>query len=133
MIRYQLQCAAGHGFEGWFDNSADYDRQQADGLLSCPQCGEATVEKAVMAPSVKRGRRTEVIAAAIRNEIASNCDDVGENFAREARAMFHGEAPQRGIYGQASLADARAMAEEGIPALPIPPALDPRRADKKLN
>ena len=133
MIRYQLRCARGHAFEGWFNNSADYDAQQADGLLTCPECGEADVGKAVMAPSVRRADKREAIAAAIRSEIADNCQDVGENFATEARAMFYGEKPARGIYGQATVKEAKAMADEGIPALPIPPALDPKRAAKKLN
>ena len=133
MIRYQLQCARGHGFEGWFGGSADYDEQRAKGLLGCPECGSAEVEKAIMAPSVKRSDKTGAIAAAIRNEIAENCDDVGENFTEEARAMFYGEKPSRGIYGKATRQDAKAMAEEGIPALPLPPALNPKRAKPKLN
>lgn len=133
MIRYNLQCDKDHAFEGWFSNSDDYEGQSESGLLICPECGSKTVDKAIMAPSVKRADRTAQIAAAIRDEIANNCDDVGDNFATEARAMFYGDKPKRGIYGQASAKDARAMQEEGIPALPIPDALNPKRAKKKLN
>ena len=133
MIRYQLQCARGHAFEGWFDSSADYDAQCESGLLACPDCGSAKVEKAIMAPAVKRAAKTEKLAAAIRQEIAENCDDVGTDFAEEARAMFYGEKDARGIYGQATVEQAKAMAEEGIPAMPLPPVLNPKRAKRALN
>ena len=86
-----------------------------------------------MAPSVRSSDSQAAIAEAIRNEIAQNCDDVGDNFAEEARAMYYGEKPSRGIYGKASPKDAKAMIEEGIPALPLPAALDPKRAKNKLN
>ena len=58
MIRYALVCDKDHAFESWFGNSAAYDKQAARGLISCPLCGSAKVEKALMAPSLgKAGRR----------------------------------------------------------------------------
>ncbi len=50
MIRYALNCERGHAFESWFQNSAAYDKQAKRGLLTCPICGSAKVEKAIMAP-----------------------------------------------------------------------------------
>jgi len=50
MIRYALVCEKGHGFESWFQDSAAYDKQAKRGLVTCPQCGSAKVEKAIMAP-----------------------------------------------------------------------------------
>lgn len=61
MIRYSLVCERKHDFEIWFKNSADYDRQVKRGLVTCPQCNSAKVEKALMTPqlgsSSKKGRR----------------------------------------------------------------------------
>ena len=57
MIRYALACSKGHNFESWFQNSAAYDKQAKRGLVSCPLCGSAKVEKAIMAPSLGRGSR----------------------------------------------------------------------------
>jgi hypothetical protein len=57
MIRYSLVCERKHEFEIWFKNSADYDKQSKRGLVSCPSCGSAKVEKALMAPSLGRGTR----------------------------------------------------------------------------
>ena len=59
MIRYALVCSKGHAFESWFQNSAAYDKQAKRGLVECPVCGDAKVEKALMAPKLagtkKRG------------------------------------------------------------------------------
>jgi hypothetical protein len=62
MIRFQLQCHSQHQFEGWFKSGADFDAQRDGGLLSCPVCGDADIEKAVMAPAVARNlQRTREI------------------------------------------------------------------------
>jgi hypothetical protein len=53
VIRYALACEKGHDFESWFQNSATYDRQAKRGLVVCPLCGSAKVEKAPMAPRLK--------------------------------------------------------------------------------
>jgi hypothetical protein len=52
MIRYALNCGNGHVFESWFQNSAAYDKQEKRSLVTCPICGSAKVEKAIMAPSL---------------------------------------------------------------------------------
>jgi hypothetical protein len=54
MIRYALNCEHGHTFESWFKNSAAYDKQAKRGLVTCPICGSAKVEKAIMAPRLSR-------------------------------------------------------------------------------
>ena len=45
-----LQCAAQHGFEGWFASEAEFQRQLAEGLLTCPVCGDHKVHKLPAAP-----------------------------------------------------------------------------------
>jgi len=65
MIHYQLQCADGHGFDGWFKDSASFEQQAARGLLECPVCGGSKVNRALMTPSVPRkgNARREVAVA----------------------------------------------------------------------
>jgi hypothetical protein len=55
MIRYALVCDCGHSFDSWFQNSAAYDKQLKRSLVTCPLCGSAKVEKAIMAPSLASG------------------------------------------------------------------------------
>jgi len=58
MIRYSLRCEQDHSFESWFQSSSAYDQQVKRKLVSCPVCGSAKVEKAIMAPRIvgKKGR-----------------------------------------------------------------------------
>lgn len=61
MILYSLNCACGHTFEDWFDNSADFDHKSTAGALVCPTCKGHDVHKAIMAPSLgaaAKGRNT---------------------------------------------------------------------------
>jgi hypothetical protein len=138
LIKYTLSCDNGHSFEGWFSSSADFDRQAELGLVSCPVCGSATVGKELMAPSVSTARKkdeTKVLmmdqarkeaVAKIRELVTSireNAEDVGAKFPEEARKIHYGEAEQRGLIGQATVDEAKALLEEGIEiaALPVLP------------
>ena len=64
MIHYALVCDRKHEFESWFQNSAAYDKQVARGLVSCPVCGSAKVEKAIMAPRLAGARKRDAAVAA---------------------------------------------------------------------
>ena len=56
----------------------------------------------------------------LRRQVEDNSDYVGDAFAREARAMHLGEAPERAIYGEAKPDEAKSLLEDGIPVLPLP-------------
>ncbi len=64
MIRYALICEHRHTFEIWFKNSADYDRQRKRGLVTCPVCDSARVDKAIMAPAIGGSGRRKTSSAA---------------------------------------------------------------------
>ena len=147
MIRYALRCACGHGFDAWFASAAAYDTQAERGLVTCPDCGADTVDKAVMAPAIVRGRSTPAPAeappaagapssppaappdgpAAVRaalqamvRQVKSRAEDVGTRFADEARKIHEGEAEERPIRGRATGEDARALREDGIEVHALP-------------
>src|SRR5689334_11022983 len=134
MIKYALACDHEHGFEGWFGSSGDYDDQHAKGLLECPICGSRAVRKQIMAPALAGVRKTAQDEAAgpaqammmeamgkLRRHVEETFDDVGDAFAKEARAIHEGKAEQRGIYGQATAAEVRDLVEDGVPVAPMPP------------
>jgi len=141
MIKYALGCAEGHKFESWFPDSAAYEKQRTQGLVACPECGSVAVEKAIMAPAVVGGERVAVetqgegliddkrrhareMIARLRHEIEANTDDVGAKFPEVARAIHQGDEPERAIRGQASLAEAKALLEEGVGVMPVPALAD---------
>lgn len=127
MIRYALTCAEGHAFEAWFRNSEAFDEQAASKKVECPHCGSKRVTKAPMAPAVassaKRSdsekKMIDVLRAA-RNELLKDADNVGDNFASEARKIHYKETEERGIYGRATDEEAKALREEGIEFTPLP-------------
>jgi hypothetical protein len=150
MIVFDLRCApAGHVFEAWFGSSADYEGQQARGLVQCPLCGSGEVGKAVMAPrvSAKGNQRSDpspspapvssdvegmkkmlAAMATAQKKLLENSEHVGAKFADEARAIHHGESPQRAIHGRATQDEARSLAEDGIAVAPLPfPVIDEER------
>jgi hypothetical protein len=155
MIRYALACERKHVFESWFTNSAAYDKQAARGLVTCPICGSAKVEKTIMAPALGRRARKDVVAAEstpvpapeektpvaivspeerevrqklreLRDHMTKNADNVGARFPEEARKMHYGEIEHRSIYGEASAEEAKALHEEGIEFHPLPVLPDER-------
>jgi hypothetical protein len=141
MIRYALLCEHEHGFEGWFGASADFDDQQARGLIECPVCGSKAVRKAIMAPAVsgtkKRGQDVTPVQSRammmeamgrIRRHVEENFDDVGDAFAKEARDIHEGRSEERGIYGQATSQEVRELVEDGVPVAPLPPE-PPKKTD----
>ena len=147
MIRYRLQCAASHEFEGWFRNAADFDKQSKRKLVACPNCGSTEVAKALMAPSVvtsksRAVRKTPTAPAPqsdatqrvansgqrellqmmrkLRDEVIAKSEYVGPRFAEEARKIHNEEVEERGIYGEATPAEVKDLAEDGIDIYPLP-------------
>jgi hypothetical protein len=143
MIIFDLKCAdEGHVFEGWFGSTADYEDQQARGLVSCPVCGSGDVGKAVMAPAVSpKGNSTarnlfggdaegvkQMLAAlaAEQKRLLAQSEHVGDRFADEARAIHLGEAGARPIHGRATREQAESLLEDGIAVAPLPfPVIEP--------
>lgn len=130
MILFKLRCAADHEFEGWFRDNAEYDRQRSRNLIACPDCSDTEVEKAVMAPRLGRSEKNaprppspaEMRRALqqLRKHVEANCDYVGPSFAEEARRIHRGETEARGIYGEATPDESRALSDEGIEVASIP-------------
>lgn len=141
-----LQCAHQHSFEGWFASEDDYAGQLARGLVSCPLCGDAQIQKMLSAPrlNLRAGRQSasdvqpahaegsvalghvapdtalQARFLSAMREVMAQTEDVGERFADEARAMHHGDTDPRNIRGRTSPEVAMELMEEGISVLPLP-------------
>jgi hypothetical protein len=137
-----LRCANGHGFEGWFASDDEYMSQNGRGLIECPLCADRIISRMPTAPRLNLSGQREPAepvptpvpetpvtlqvqwVEAVRRMLDST-DDVGERFPEEARRIHYGEIEARGIRGQASPDERRALFEEGIEimSLPMPAAL----------
>jgi hypothetical protein len=143
MIVFDLVCANDHVFEGWFASSVDYEEQRSRGLVACPLCGDTEVGKAVMAPNVTAKGNSGKSVVPVRSDNApkpapaemkamlaaiakaqakllEGSEHVGRRFATEARAIHVGDAPERPIHGHATIKEAKALVEEGVPVAPLP-------------
>jgi hypothetical protein len=154
MIKYALTCGKGHDFESWFEGSGAYDKLCKRGFVTCPACGSADVEKQIMAPRVvnseerrslskrkppaeppapqpmammsEEAQQMRRMIRELHEKVKANTEDVGERFADEARKIHYGEVEEKAIRGRASLDEAKALHEEGIGVLPLPPLPDER-------
>lgn len=138
MILYDLICPEEHGFESWFRNSGAVEKLIKAGQVACPVCGSTKVKKAPMAPNIAKSSPSEIAAvdkrgelvaameqaekavAELRQAVEKNFENVGEKFPEEARRIHYGEARKRGIYGEATVADAKALVDEGVEVGLIP-------------
>ena len=123
MIVFDLHCAdSGETFEAWFRSSADYDEQRDANLVRCPFCNSARVAKAPMAPRVPRKAGDSPLAkvAALQAEMLKDSRWVGDEFADTARAMHSGEIEPAQVHGNATLAQAKALVDDGVPVAPLP-------------
>ncbi len=147
MIVFDLLCARGHRFEGWFNSAADFASQGERELLSCPSCGSTQVERVPSATRANLGAQppqeskqpkqpvktpdmegkdpfaiAQMLYSRLLDEIFSKSEDVGKAFPDEARRIYYQETPARAIRGQATQQEHDDLVDEGIPVarLPIP-------------
>ena len=140
MIKYRLGCTDGHEFESWFRNIAEYDAQSRSGAVACPLCGSTEITKQPMAPAVVSGRGNAGLPApqqtpadptssapmanvlrAFKKAVLENSEDVGGRFAEEARKIHFGDAEERNIRGSATVEEAQALYQDGVPFGVLPP------------
>jgi len=134
VIVFDLKCGGNHVFEAWFKSSDAYEEQRVQGLIACPLCGDSAVSKAVMAPAVgakgnQMAEKAPVSPEAFKAALAAMAEIqakqletsqwVGKAFAEKARAMHVGDAPEAQIHGQATLEEAKALVEDGVPVAPL--------------
>lgn len=133
MIKYGLKCANEHDFDSWFASAEAFENLLSRRLITCPVCGGEDVSKAMMAPSVRPARKAterrpltamanpaEKAIAEMRKHVEENSDYVGKDFARVARDIHTGDAPERSIHGEATPGEAKSLIEDGVPVAPLP-------------
>ena len=136
MILFDLQCEKGHKFECWFASSANYHEQLKNKMIVCPYCNSTKIQKSLMAPNIntkstsknsKNNNKQKLAQNNLQNQIKKfkkyiekNTDNVGKNFAEEARKIYYGETKSRPIRGESTEKEAQDLLEEGIPFSQLP-------------
>lgn len=152
-ILYQLRCDNQHHFEGWFPSIAQFDSQKAQGMLQCPMCGIAAVDRDIMSPRLgglqkskpiknKRaqrlkklqqqvqssdemmmGTRVKDVMRTVRNIIKSECEFVGNRFVEEVKKYEDGSRDDK-FYGTPTEAEARKLMDDGVDLFVVPDVKD---------
>ena len=133
MIKYKLLCKnCSDSFESWFASSKEFERLKKYKLLQCLNCNSNKIDKSLMAPSIinkqKKNNKDTKKFLEIKNKlkeykkfIKNNFDYVGDNFAYEARSIhYNNKKKRKGIYGKASIKEAKELSEEGIEVETVP-------------
>ena len=136
MILFDLQCDKNHKFECWFASSIKYEEQLKDKMIICPYCNSTKIQKSLMAPNIntkstsknsKKNNKKKLAQDNLENQIKKfrkyiekNTENVGKNFAEEARKIYYGETKSRPIRGESTEKEAQELAEEGIQFSKLP-------------
>jgi hypothetical protein len=131
MIAFDLICANGHIFEGWFDNLESYEEQKSRNMISCPKCDSSDIKKVLSPVSVKSqpwsipgdsagpiGYRK--LAKELWSHIRNEYEDMGADFAKEALKIHYGISEERNICGTATEGEEKILKEEGIQFFKMP-------------
>ncbi len=133
MIRYALRCDRNHDFDMWFADSATYDALAQGSHVACPECGSTVVEKALMAPGLAKAQKPQQMSntpaprdiakmiTEYRAKVLAETTDVGRRFPEKVRDMHEGVIDQAPIRGQTTPDEAKALLDDGIAILPVPP------------
>lgn len=138
MIIFNLICSeCDFFFEGWFDNTKEFNNQKKRKLINCPNCENSNIKKALVAPNVSKKSNSKTIKNKktlasninkIKKIVEENFDYVGDNFSEEAKKIKYGETKDRPIYGEATIEQTKELFEEDINVTPLP-----FQSNKKIN
>ncbi len=139
MIIFDLTCANGHCFEGWFEDTQAFEKQCRENLLTCPVCDDTHVSKVLSPVAIKSSpenretppsssREMKQMVRKISEFVDRHFDDVGCNFAAEALKMHYGVIEPRNIRGVSTEQEEKTLKEEGVEFFKIP-ALPSNKTD----
>ena len=147
MIVFDLLCANGHRFEGWFNSSEEFASQKKRRLLACPTCNSLAVARVPSATRANLGAQpprqapkpttqapvktpemegrdpfaiAQILYSKMLDELLTKTEDVGKEFPTEARKIYYEQSPARAIRGQATQAEHDDLVDEGIPVARFP-------------
>ena len=131
MIIFNLKCKTCVAeFEGWFDNSKDFENQKKKKIINCPSCNSNDIQKDLMTPNIAKksnSKSDSKIKKSMANNIKKykkiiekNFDYVGDQFTEEAKKIKYGETKDRAIYGEATIDQTKELIEEEINVIPLP-------------
>jgi hypothetical protein len=131
MIAFDLTCANGHTFEGWFDNLESFEKQDAENMIRCPVCDNTDIKKILSPVAMKSSAKKDIknnidsidygkLAVELINYIQNEFEDLGTDFTKEALKIHYGTSEARNIRGTATENEEKILKDEGVPFIKFP-------------
>jgi len=131
VIAFDLKCANGHKFEGWFDNLESFEKQDAENMISCPVCDNTEIKKILSPVAMKSSAGKDIkkgidpidygkLAAELFNYMQNEFEDLGADFTKEALKIHYGASEARNIRGTATESEEKILKDEGVPFIKFP-------------
>jgi hypothetical protein len=130
MIAFDLQCANGHAFEGWFASNEAFAGQQQTGEICCPICENNQIHRVLTPVAIRRHGETTPVSEKQPNPrellrqayqfLQTHFEDVGTDFAKEALKIHYGAAEKRNIKGTSTADEEQTLRDEGVEFVKIP-------------
>lgn len=131
MIVYDLQCTSGHVFEGWFEDSAAFEKQREQGLIACPVCNDCGIQRIPSTFAIKGAAPARhvdstpqldaaILTRAVMEYMEKNFDNVGAEFATEALKIHYGVTEPRNIRGVSTAREEEILRQEGVTFFKVP-------------
>lgn len=139
MIAFDLACANGHTFEGWFDNLESFEKQDSENMISCPLCDNTDIKKVLSPVAMKSSESQDIkknldsidyskLAVEMVNYIQNEFEDLGSDFTKEALKIHHGASEARNIRGTATKNEEKILKDEGVQFFKFP---EPKKDSEK--
>ncbi|MCP3872235.1 MAG: DUF1178 family protein [Desulfobacteraceae bacterium] len=139
MIVFDLECLNGHTFEGWFDDKKDLEKQQEQGILTCPVCDTTSVVQKLHPIAIKKSSRATTqkvlqdsqeamaeLTEKVAEYVEKNYEDVGSDFSKTALKMHYGAEDYKNIRGTTTKEEDKVLEKEGVPVLKVPVTKKPK-------
>ncbi len=133
MIVFDLECLNGHTFEGWFEDKNDLEKQQEQGMLTCPVCDTSSITQKIHPIAIRRSSQTvsqtalqksqdalKAISEKVAEYVEKNYEDVGADFTKNALKMHYGVEEYRNIKGTTTKEEDKILEKEGVPVIKVP-------------
>ncbi|HSV97630.1 MAG TPA: DUF1178 family protein [Spirochaetota bacterium] len=133
MISFDLECGNEHRFEGIFRDYESFTDQMARGMVTCPFCESGDIKRLFSGCSIqarptaatvidRKAPNLFEVLRLVEKHVKENFDNVGNDFAETARAIYYGVEEGRNIYGQSTREEINELLKEGIDVVPLPSA-----------
>lgn len=97
----------------------ELERRESQTKVQAPSLTQPSVDAGRAAAEADAKAQLQALYFQAVKDVIAQTEDVGDQFADEARSIHHGDAPVRAIRGQTTAQEREALREEGIEVMSL--------------